>query len=86
MSKIQIDEYDALNHSFIEHSFNWPVIKENAGMVDIYHGDNDPYVPLSHAQKLSISLGAEYNLVQGGQHLNAEAGYSECHFLMDRFL
>jgi len=69
------EEYDALNQTFYDHDFNWSIICDNALNIDIFHGDNDPYVPAEHAQMLSKELSAPLHMIKNGGHLNTEAGY-----------
>lgn len=76
MDKINIPEYDRLNDSFIHHDFNWDKIRKNADKVTIFHGDDDPYVPLAQAQTLSDHLGTPVTIIKNGGHLNAESGFT----------
>ncbi len=77
LDELGIPEYDELNSTFIKHDFNWKKIRENAGEIHILHGDNDPYVPLEQAHKLSKHLKAEVNIIKDGGHLNSESGFTE---------
>lgn len=70
-------EFDDLNADFINHDFNWNKIIKNAGKITILHGDNDPYVPLSQAEKLSEKLKSKLTIIENGGHLNTESGYTE---------
>lgn len=69
-------EYDKLNKSFIKHNFNWNKIILNAGKINILHGNNDPYVPLTLAQNLAVYLKTQLTIIPDGGHLNSESGYS----------
>ncbi len=42
----------------------------------VFHGDDDPYVPLEKAQELSDFLSAPLHVIPHGGHLNAAAGYT----------
>lgn len=77
IDKLGNPEYDTLNKTFIERNFNWEKIRRNAGKLYMFHGDNDPYVPLPFAQRLANKLKAPLTIIKGGGHLNAEAGYTE---------
>jgi predicted alpha/beta hydrolase family esterase len=44
--ELGIPQFDEINSSFFRGGFDWPTIKNNAGRAFVYHGDNDPYVPL----------------------------------------
>ena len=75
--KIGIEKYDKLNETFINHSFDWNKIKNNAKEGLILHGDNDLYVPLSHPKEVSENTNFPLTLIQNGGHLNATAGFTE---------
>jgi predicted alpha/beta hydrolase family esterase len=77
IDKLGDDYFDALNETFVAHEFKWDTIKKNAGEITLFHGDNDPYVPLSAAQKLSDKLEAPLTIIKNGGHLNAEFGYTK---------
>lgn len=83
MDKIKIEEYDVLNASFIDHDFDWSLIKSHAGDVVVLHGDNDPYVPIEQAHSLSRALGVKTTIIKNGGHLNAESGYTKFPLLLD---
>lgn len=76
MGPINIPEYDALNHSFYDHIFDWEKVCANAGKTAILHGDNDPYVPVLHALELHNGLAGPIEIIPNGGHLNAESGYT----------
>lgn len=71
-----LPEYDSLNAPFINRPFDWDAIRRHAGKISIFHGDDDPYVPLEHARALSRHLRVNLRIVKNGGHLNAESGYT----------
>ena len=77
IDKLGNEFFDTLNETFVNHNFDWETIKKNAGKITIFHGDNDPYVPLAAAQKLADKLETPLTIVKNGGHLNAEFGYNE---------
>lgn len=79
-------DFDPLIESFFDGPFDWPIIKRNAGPVTMYHGDDDPYVPLSLGRVLSQDIGAKLNVIPHGGHLNAEAGYLNFDLLLTGIL
>jgi len=83
MDKLDIEEYDLLNRSFIDHNFDWDVIGACIGKVSVLHGGNDPYVPLEQAHRLSANLGVQTTIIKDGGHLNAESGYTDFPYLLD---
>ena len=77
IDKLGYPEFDLLNKSFVEHEFNWEKIKKNAGKIDIFHGDNDPYIPLKYAEKISAKLEVSMQIIKNGGHLNSESNYTK---------
>ncbi len=67
--------FDKLNKPFFDKKFDRNNIKKNSGKVTIYHGDNDPYVPISHAEKFHKELWGKLKIIEQGGHLNSEAGF-----------
>lgn len=75
--KLGNEFFDTLNKTFIEHDFDWKKVRDNMGAATLFHGDNDPYVPIAAAQKLSDALQTPLTIIPNGGHLNAEFGYTE---------
>ncbi|MDL2295215.1 alpha/beta hydrolase [Lachnospiraceae bacterium OttesenSCG-928-E19] len=69
--------FDDLNETFVEHEFDWQKIRSNSGIINLLHGSNDPYVPLTAAQRLADGLQTPLTIIENGGHLNAEFGYTE---------
>lgn len=67
--------FDTLNADFVQHDFDWPHVRQGAQRFVCYAGDNDPYVPLSLAQKVADNLKTPLRIIKGGGHLNAETGW-----------
>lgn len=84
MDVIDNPEYGQLNASFIKAEFDWSHMQHKAGLATIMHGDDDPYVPLSHAQALAHHLDVPLDVVKNGGHLNAESGYTQFAELLDK--
>ena len=61
--------------SFLERSFDFPIIKSKAKQFCIIHGDNDPNVPLSNAEFLADKLEGDLIVVPNGGHLNGSSGW-----------
>ncbi|MBN3037199.1 MAG: serine hydrolase family protein [Candidatus Diapherotrites archaeon] len=80
---LDVTSVDAINASFFESSFNWEVIRRNAGRVFVYHSDNDPYVPMDKAREFAGFLGADVSVVLGAGHFNAAAGYTKFSRLLE---
>jgi predicted alpha/beta hydrolase family esterase len=82
LGPIGIAEYDQLNSTFIETSYDWGTIQRNAGAVVCLSGENDPYVPAEQGEELAAKLGIKNNLIHQGGHLNAEFGYTSFQALL----
>lgn len=85
IDKIDNEEYDRLNDSFINHPFDWKFIKKKCNDIEVLHGDNDPYVPLAQAECVSKNLDTPLKIIKNGGHLNSECGYTEFPELLKYF-
>ncbi len=83
LDKLGNPEFDELNKSFVEHDFSWEKIKKNAGKINIFHGEEDPYVPISSAKKLAYHLEKGITLIKNGGHLNISSGYDKFEKLLE---
>ncbi|MCL1892274.1 MAG: alpha/beta hydrolase [Alphaproteobacteria bacterium] len=77
IDKLGNEFFDTLNETFVNHKFDWETIKKNAGKITLFHGDNDPYVPVPAAQKLAGALETPLTVIPNGGHLNAGSGYTQ---------
>lgn len=77
-------EFDEINKSFVEKSFDWQKIKQNCPKFFVFHSDNDPYVPLEQAEKLAKNLGVSVILVKNAGHFNEKSGYTKFQLLLDK--
>jgi hypothetical protein len=69
--------FDPLIKTFTDRKFNWAKIRQNCKRFYVFHGDNDPYVPLELGKALAKNLRAEIVVIKGGGHLNEKAGYTK---------
>ncbi|MCB1538967.1 MAG: alpha/beta hydrolase [Alphaproteobacteria bacterium] len=76
MGVLGLPEYDRLNRAFFDYPFDWTKIRANMERSAIFHGDNDPYVPMMQAFELHNALGGHIEIIPGGGHLNGESGFS----------
>lgn len=74
--------YDGLNATFLAEGFDWEIMRNRAGRVFCYSGDNDPYVPLELGIELAENIGTTPAVIRGGGHLNAEFGYKKFEALL----
>lgn len=75
--ELEIEQFDDLNRPFLKDDFEWDRLKSNAQEYVVFHGSDDPYVPMHHAQNLTQKLWAELIMINGGGHLNESSGYTE---------
>ncbi len=84
LGKIGDPRFDDINETFVCKDFDWEKIKKNCDKFFIYFGDNDPYLDVKDAEKISKPLGVEIKLIKNGGHLNEAAGYTEFPELLDK--
>jgi uncharacterized protein len=78
-----IPEFDRLNRSFAEKSFDWTKIKNACEHFVVINSDNDPYVPLEKGKALAAHLGVPLITVKNAGHLNQEAGFTKFPLLLE---
>lgn len=78
-----IPEFDEINTSFLEAPFDWDKIRENSAYFHVFHGDDDPYVPLSFGEEIAKHLDCELTVIPKGGHLSNSAGYTEFKELLE---
>ena len=66
----EIDEIEDELKSFFQTPIQWDLIKSRAKKFTIIHSDNDPYVPLKHADTFIEKLGAELIMKPGFKHFS----------------
>lgn len=80
------NDFDKINRSFYEKDFNWQRIKQNSQEIFIFHGDNDPHVPLSEAENLAEKLDTKVEVIKNGGHLNESAGFVEFPTVLEKII
>lgn len=73
---INIKEFDDVNCTFFRHQ-NLSNARQFFDKAYCFYSDNDPYVPRSMSENISRELMASVQVVRGGGHLNASAGFTE---------
>ncbi len=79
-------EYRQMMSTFVDPPFKWDRIKENMGVVKIYHAYDDDIVPYEKAEEISAQLGIKVNGISSGGHFIAESGYRSFEVLTDDVL
>ena len=82
IGELGLSEFDPLTESFFEKPFDWKSIRKNCPIFKLYHGTDDPYVPLQKGMELAIELGATLKIVADGGHLNADSNYNSFDLLL----
>jgi len=70
-------QFDTINTTFYAKQFNWEAINNNTKNITIIHSDNDPYVPLWHAEKIGTQLNVKPLIIPGGGHFGSREGCVE---------
>lgn len=68
---------------FSNKEFDWERIKKNCKSFQVFHSDNDPYVPLELGEELAAHLETKLNLVKGGAHFQSQSGYETFPLLLE---
>lgn len=77
LGSLENEEFDAVNRTIAERSFDWAAIKQHSKEFCIFHGSDDPYVPLTKAAELGQHLDVVPTVIPNGGHLNEAAGFRE---------
>ncbi len=77
-------DFNKLNESFVDKSFDWAKIKKNCPKFFLFHSDNDPYIPLEKAEEFAKNLDVNLNIVKNAGHFNKEAGYTKFELLLEK--
>jgi len=63
-------DYDPVKKMFKTWKFDWKKIKNRVNKIYAIYSDNDPYVPVWHAEQLHKLIGAELVLMPGQKHFS----------------
>lgn len=75
LGPLGLPDYDGINASFFG-PFDWARIAARRGPASrCWAGGDDPYVPLPRSRAVAERIGAPLEVVTGGGHLGAEAGF-----------
>lgn len=83
IDKIDNEEYDTLNKTFIEGEFDWKTIQKSGTDFTLIHGENDPYVPIEQPNLIADKLDIPLNILPNGAHINAESGFTQFDEILD---
>lgn len=77
LGTLGLPQFDDLNSSFVQSTFDWEQIRAHSDKIFVYHGDDDPYVPESMGRRVADETGGKFELIANGGHLNAAAGFEK---------
>lgn len=69
-------EMESLLETFVG-TIDWERVKANAGKVYVYHGSDDPWVPVSESKQIAQKLDGKLTIIPDGEHLGESHGYKE---------
>lgn len=71
------NDFDPILQDFLAQPFAWSKIRQNGGVMHVFHSSDDPYVPLAQAQTITEHTGATTHFATKAGHFNASSGYRE---------
>ncbi|MDD5086885.1 MAG: alpha/beta hydrolase [Candidatus Nanoarchaeia archaeon] len=77
------EKFKNINLEFTDKEFNWEKIKKSCRRFYLYHGNDDPYIPVENAINLAEQLDGNLNLIRNGGHLDQNSGYVMFELLLD---
>ncbi len=78
--------FDERIETFSQRDFNWDLIKEHCHNFHIYHSDNDPYLSLDKAERVSKKLDVPIKIIPQAGHFNEASSYMEFDILLNDLL
>lgn len=69
--------YDRVNDTFFNHPFLWDKITANASSIQVFAGEQDPFVPQAISERLAESLHQELHIIPDGGHINKASGFTQ---------
>ncbi len=76
-------EFDEINHTITDRSFDWKKIKSNCKEFFVYCSDDDWAVPLEKAKQVSDKLGVKPKILHNAGHINQGSGFYEFEQLLE---
>ncbi|MEI8230817.1 MAG: alpha/beta fold hydrolase [Candidatus Peregrinibacteria bacterium] len=70
-------EYEPAMENFVRDPFDWDVIKNNGGAIQIIQSDNDRFIPLRKSSTLSHHLHCPLAIIHDAGHFNTSSGYDQ---------
>jgi len=70
-------DFDKINNTFTNKSFDWKKIRENCPRFIIINSKDDPYVPLEKGKELANNLNTELIIFEKAGHFNESSGFTK---------
>ncbi|WP_172622778.1 RBBP9/YdeN family alpha/beta hydrolase [Aquicella siphonis] len=83
IGKVGDEQFDSINHSFVDLPFDWDRCRRNCSKFICYHGYDDPYVSSSQADEIAFRLEAERYVIMNAGHFNTASGYYQFPHLLN---
>lgn len=83
---LEYEDYKGELSSFFTQPVNEQEIRKHCNKFVAIHSDNDPYVPLKHADIFKEKLGAEIIVQKGMKHFSGDDGITELPIVLDSVL
>ena len=80
------NEFTPMMDQIANQDFDWNTIKSHCSHFEIFHADNDPYLPVEKAHTLAKHLECDVHLIQNAGHFNEAAGYTDFPKLLELIL
>lgn len=77
------NDFDPVMKTFSQRKFDWDSIRRNCGHFEVFHSDNDPYLPIARGKEVADNLGVRLKIIKGGGHFNERAGYKQFPLLLE---
>lgn len=84
LGKLDNEDFDELNRTFVDKEFDWVKIKKNCKEFFVVSSDDDPYVSLDKGKELATKLGIEVTVINDAGHLNSDSGYDKFELLLEK--
>ena len=75
--------FNEINRTFYDRKFDWKRIRGNCVDMYLINSDNDPYITLDTAERMSRPLGVRLTVVEGAGHFGTGNGYSRFPLLLE---
>ncbi len=77
------NKFDPIMKTFSQRKFDWKAIKRNCRHFEVFHSDNDPYLPIERGKEVADRLGVKLTVVKGAGHFNEKSGYTTFPLLLE---